>query len=115
MSTIATLNLPSSTSGIWRSAPPCGAGAAQADPPPLAPAEAAGAALLHAPKASAPIASRESQPDCFVAMVLLLDTPAARDGLGRARQRLRGRGGGDSALGRNRPGFPAPSEVRVEA
>jgi hypothetical protein len=41
MSTIATLNLPASTSGIWRAAPAAAPFPAQAaDPPPLAAADA---------------------------------------------------------------------------
>src|SRR5215210_5027886 len=77
MRTIATLNLPASTSGIWRFAPPCVPVAAQAAPPPLAPAEPAGALLVQAPNMSTAAAAMGSNLSRLVAIVP--PPPSARE------------------------------------
>src|SRR4029079_12855136 len=82
MRTIATLNLPCSTSGIWRFAPPCVPVPAHASAPP--PPDALGV-LLHAPNARTPTAISESSLSRFVAMVPPPRPPAAREDSAHAR------------------------------
>src|SRR6187402_456520 len=108
MRTIATLNLPCSTSGIWRFAPPCvpvPAHASALPPPP----EAFGV-LLHAPNARTPTAINESSLSRFVAMVPPPRPPAAREDSAHARDEP---GRADARLAAvhprwDDPGFPAP-------